>query len=863
MKKRLFYIFYFFLPVALYGQFPLHFDQSPPPFGPLWQGDTALFAATSGTLQLNNPQAESSNDHYLSIFAPTGLQSPTTWRLTFNLDFNPSGSNYAEWMLRGNSASPKEASKAYIIRIGGVSGSSDAIQLFRQDGNNRTLLITGQAGAVANSPNGTVQVVQETNGQWTLFADYSGSGQFITEGSIIDTTYTEGLFSGIRCVYTATRNNAFAFDNWDINPINQDLTPPDLISAEPITDQSIQLTFSEPIQQSQETNMPTYHIEPNNDITEVSFPAGNQVILSLANKLVNTTTYTITAENVTDLSQNQSGLLTAQFTYLVGERPAIGQIYLSEFFANPATNISGLPPEEFIELYNGSDAFLELSNLAIRSGSTPVQLPAFIIGPKGFVTLVHTGNANGFPPGNTLEVPNLPGLSNMGDNIILEDENGVIFESLTYDRSWFNTSSAQSGLATLERIQFDLSADCSGNWQGSTSVFGGTPGSTNSVHGVPVETSPPTVKSVSVLSDIELLVTFSERVDPVSATQSSAYSIAQNISIEAVSATEGGFLLLLAEPLAPGIQYTLSINHIADCLGNIMTEATSVLFGIPEQPEPGDLLINEILFHPQIGGKDFIELFNASNKIISIAGLTIRNNAKQSGSIQTTIESLKLIFPGQYVALTESVDDLYQKYIIPDSAILVENDLPAFDSEEGNATLLSGAVTLDAVDYTANWHNKLLENERGVSLERISSVLPTQSSGNWTSAAADSGVATPGFKNSQSVSPVASSSDIFQISNPTFSPDGDGQDDILRLDYETEQSGIVANIQVFDESGRPIKTLARNQLLGTAGRVIWDGTNEQGEAGRTGIYIIWIELILPEGNTAQQKELCVLARRFQ
>ena len=460
MKKRLSYIFYLFLPIVLYGQFPLQFDESPPPFAPLWQGDTTLFAASSGTLQLNNPQAGSSNDHYLSIFAPTSQQTRTTWKLTFDLDFNPSNSNYAEWMLRGNAASPKEASEAYIIRIGGVSGSSDAIQLFRQDDNNRILLIAGQVGAVATSPNSSIQVVQEPNGNWILLADYSGNGQFISEGSIIDTTYTEGLYSGIRCVYTASRNNAFAFDDWDINPMVQDSLPPNLISAEPLTDQSIQLTFSEPIQQSDETGTPLFSIEPNIDITEVSFSAGNQIVLSLSSKLINTTTYIVTAGNVTDLSQNQSGILTTQFTYLVGERPTPGQIYLSEFFANPATNISGLPPQEFIELYNASDAFLGLSNLAIRSGSTPVQLPEFIIGPREFVTLVNAGNASGLPPGTTLEVPGLPGLSNMGDNITLEDVNGNIFESMNYNRSWFNTPSAQSGLATLERIQFDLSADC-------------------------------------------------------------------------------------------------------------------------------------------------------------------------------------------------------------------------------------------------------------------------------------------------------------------------------------------------------------------------------------------------------------------
>lgn len=862
MKKVLFYIFLISSYGTAYGQFPLTFDQGPPPYGSQWQGDTSFFSANNGLLQLNDRNPTSANDRYLSLLAPTTYDSVTTYELTSTLSFSPSGSNYAEWFLRTDQPDLTGPLNGYVVRIGGISGNRDALELFRQDGSGRTLLIAGTEGAVASAPvRVRVRVIQQPDGIWQLFADYNDSGTFILEGSVVDDTYPTGLFTGIRCSYTATRNEAFAFDDWQVKPLLADNTPPDLLSVHAPDAESLLLVFNEPIRQGGSSDLSTFSLTPSIPIGSRSFPAPNTVLLKLSLPLQNNSEYEITADQITDLAGNVSSTLSQSFRYLVGFEPDRGALLLSEFFANPSTDLAGLPPVEYIELFNTSQKFLALDSVAVQSGGAPVVLPDFLLPPGEHLVLVEEGEGSGFPGElPILEVNGLPGLSNGGDELILTTLNGAIIDQLTYQPSWYNTTASLSGLASLERIRFDLPADCPGNWSGSTAGAGGTPGLENSVHGTPLETVAPSLLTVQPLNEFEIALRFSEMVDDQIALDPTIYQLTPGIAVESVMRTGEGYLLILDRALEAGQIYTLQITEMADCLGNTLTQPLRLHLGLPEQPEPGDILVNEILFFPRVGGSDFVELVNASAKIIALDGLALRNTARESGKTQTVLSTGSLLFPGEYVALSENPEDIISQYPLPDSVDILENDLPAFDADRGNATLLHGTTILDAFDYREEQHSALLENARGVSLERLSIDLPTQQDGNWHSAAEAAGFATPGYQNSQLTEVAPGNGAVFQIPERTFSPNGDGVADILHLEYQTEQAGYLANIRIFNAEGVPVRQLTRNEFLATQGRILWDGSLDSGEPARTGIYIVWIELFLPEGDRIIIKDYCVLAR---
>jgi flagellar hook assembly protein FlgD len=90
------------------------------------------------------------------------------------------------------------------------------------------------------------------------------------------------------------------------------------------------------------------------------------------------------------------------------------------------------------------------------------------------------------------------------------------------------------------------------------------------------------------------------------------------------------------------------------------------------------------------------------------------------------------------------------------------------------------------------------------------------------------------------------------------SPDGDGFQDALLIRYSTPGPGWNARLRIYDANGRLIKVLSRSELLAGEGTIIWDGTNDDEERARTGIYIILVERFEPQGGTSSEKLVAVV-----
>jgi hypothetical protein len=173
-----------------------------------------------------------------------------------------------------------------------------------------------------------------------------------------------------------------------------------------------------------------------------------------------------------------------------------------------------------------------------------------------------------------------------------------------------------------------------------------------------------------------------------------------------------------------------------------------------------------------------------------------------------------------------------------------------------------GEKIIDEFQYSERFHNPLLSDKNGVSLERIDPEGASNDSNNWHSAASTVGYATPTYQNSQFLNIESSSDEIFSIPNNTLSPDGDGYEDFLLINYNTSQSGFLANIRIFDAKGRMIKTLVSNELLASEGSYKWDGDTDDGKKSRIGIYVVWIEYFNSEGTANHFKKTCVVAGRL-
>ena len=160
-------------------------------------------------------------------------------------------------------------------------------------------------------------------------------------------------------------------------------------------------------------------------------------------------------------------------------------------------------------------------------------------------------------------------------------------------------------------------------------------------------------------------------------------------------------------------------------------------------------------------------------------------------------------------------------------------------------------------------HFPLIKDDKGISLERSLFDRPANEPGNFRSAAASIGYATPGYKNSQFTDTNFPGQEEIVLTSTTFSPDNDGFEDALHINYHFREAGMVANVNIYDDKGALIKRLTKNTTLAVEGTLIWDGIAEGGQRAKIGVYIVYFEGFNLNGHTVKFRKPCVLAAKFK
>lgn len=331
--------------------------------------------------------------------------------------------------------------------------------------------------------------------------------------------------------------------------------------------------------------------------------------------------------------------------------------------------------------------------------------------------------------------------------------------------------------------------------------------------------------------------------------------------ITSVAPEHTAIQVILANALVTGVIYEMNISGVADCTGNVMLPAGPLPLAIPQEGFPGDLIINEVLFNPRDGGVDFVEIVNLSEKAIGLGNWTLQN---QGGTTSVITPDPLIILPGAYMVLTSDPLKIAVEYPLgrAETFVKLNDGTPAFNNTSGSVIITDPSLAvIDRFDYLESYHLSLLREVKGVSLERLSFTRPTNDPGNWTSAAQTTGFATPGYVNSQ-FAPEGTATASFELQNDVFSPDNDGFEDVLLINYKLDFAGAVATIKVYDRRGRSIRTLANNVTLATQGTISWDGTTNDGSKARIGPHIIYIDLFDLSGGTTIEKLGCVVAGRL-
>jgi hypothetical protein len=276
------------------------------------------------------------------------------------------------------------------------------------------------------------------------------------------------------------------------------------------------------------------------------------------------------------------------------------------------------------------------------------------------------------------------------------------------------------------------------------------------------------------------------------------------------------------------------------------------------------MVINEIMFNPKPGGVDWIEIYNKSEFYIDLENMAIGTLSDGRSDFQVNITgNHRVIEPSQFLVITEDPDLLIADF--PSSrreSIIKVDKMPALPDQFGNIALISSEnKIMDYLSYQSNFHHKLITDDEGISLERISVTDSTNIPGNWHSASSVVGYGTPTFENSSQILPL-NNPEIVTLEPEVITPDGDGSEDQLSIHFGTGQPGYTATVDIYSIKGLPVKSLLKNRLIPTEGTLIWDGYTDKGQIPPSGIYILRFELYNLQGDYRRIKKRFVLARRI-
>ena len=572
--------------------------------------------------------------------------------------------------------------------------------------------------------------------------------------------------------------------------------------------------------------------------------------------------YTLTLSGVTDCSGNVISETT--ITFGVGRAPRFNELIITELMFDPDPQVE-LPNEEFVEIYNASSDLLSTEGMSFTDASATVSIPARTLNPGAYYVLAKTAAATEFAT-NSIGVPGFPSLNNSGEQLLLTLANELIF-SLTYDPAWHDEDKSGGGY-TLEMV--DVTNPCledGNNWRSSQASTGGTPAASNSVSAViPDSFGPEIVSAIAEQAD-SIRVDLSEKIDPssvLSAVASFNPSVAVDLVFFDVNHPSTVIVTLVAD-IEQSTAYTLSIENITDCSGNEI-QGGEATFALPVQAEENEIKLSEVLFNPRSNGIDFVEIYNDSDKYISLKNWKLGNldDAGEVDDVDVITTSELVIGPSEFLVFTTDANVLLTNYPKGQSSNFFEvPSMPSYPNDNGTVLLIDQSEsTVEAFPYDEDFHYNLLESVDGVSLERVSYEELTTNGDNWRSASSTEGSATPGYANSQSfendapIGRVTASPEVFIPGNT-----GSGRD-FTTINYQFDQPGQFANVNIYDQTGRLVKNLVQGVLLSTSGFLRWDGDTNDGQTARMGYHLIIFEIYDSSGNSEVIKETVVVGRDF-
>ena len=834
--------------------------------GVLWSGDSGAFVVDDETLQLNSTGSDSS---FLSTSMPFAGDT-LEWQGRLRLNFAPSSLNLVRVYLAASVQNLESSLSGYFLQVG-ETGGADTWVLYRQNGFQLIPLLRGRDSLLAAPFERSFKVIRFPAGRWELWSQEVANGAYIYEGSVIDAVVPPGDFFGVKCYYTSSNASGFYFDDFYKGGYVYDTIAPAVETMSLLNDSTVQLLMNERLDSLWTLDLSLFLLNGSLLPSAVwAEPGGLEWRLRFPVASLTSSVSSLCCWGLRDIAGNTMSDTVCKNLLRFGVAE-VSDIVFTEVMADPG-NSPSLPGYEYLEVYNRSEKVLLLSGWTLNDASSSCSLPVDTLLPGEFryyceETSLSSFVLQGYLSGKGVE--DFPSLNNDGDHLELIDQNGRRIDVLDYTIRMYRDPLRDDEGWSLERRDVDFPCHDEFNWGASHDPDGGSPGEMNTIPIVFADTVAPYPVSVFPADSLTLLVNFSEAPDTLMLNNTSAYTL-QPGDLHPVAMTWLDSISVLQLQFAAAFQqstdYVLELDTgLADCAGNKLSRWSGINFRLPDSLYKTRILLNEILFNPHPEGSDFVEIYNAGISCIDLSEIRLAHADVETGVISDAIPFAtagRLLMPGQYAVVATDIADIRSRYTVGDLRMLMENDLPSFNDDEGIVVLLNASLQeIDRYHYRENHHFPLIDDPEGVSLERISFSRATDDSTNWHSAAGQGGGASPCRRNSQAEFLGTPDDDWLTVEPELFSPDNDGYHDVLQMACKPEKPGYVVHFRVLDAFGNTVRTLGRQELLGQEGRWNWDGLDENGQVLNPGIYILLAELFHVDGETRVLKRPCVLAAK--
>lgn len=739
----IFWVFVF----SLQAQVTDNFNDGNFTANPLWAGDDTSFLVNGNfELQSNGPSASST----LYLATPNTLIDSAEWNFLVKLGFNPSSTNYVRVYLVSNQQNLEGSLNGYFVQLGETGTAPDSIDIFKQTGTTLEKVFTGTSGCITSSSatNVRLKITRNNVGEWNVFADCSGGNNLSFEGQFFDNKHTTTNYYGFYCRYsTASRFDQYFFDDIIIRNILPDTVKPVVSNISIVSATEIDVLFSEAVNVNSAQLVSNYSINNSigNPLSAIIDANNNRLIhLVFATNFPNGQTNVLSIQNVTDLSGNAMLPQDFSFTFYVPQR---GDIVINEILPDPDPQVN-LPNDEFVELKNNKPFPVTLNGWKFTDAATAITLPTFTIPADSFVVICKTAlidsfTARGFNNIIVVGLNSLPSLNNNGDNLTLYDNNNSVIDNISYALSWYDDPTKRNGGWSLERI--DPTTPCGEglNWRASLDANGGTPGKQNSVFGSFTDVTAPAAIALEIILPDTIKIIFSETIDSTTAANTGNFSLSNGMGNPSeVIISRNEVKLFFATEIDSTINYTLIIQNIQDCSGNINALQTLTI-EVPVAAKQFDVLITEIYADPEpsygLPNEEYIELFNNTSKTISLNSWTFSDNTS------TATLPNKNLLPQSYLILC-GINNIQPYSLLGD--VLGVSSFPSLNNTGETLTLKDDAGNIvHTITYSDSWYRDNLKKAGGFSLEMIDLSSACSGADNWKASEASIG-GTPGAENS-------------------------------------------------------------------------------------------------------------------